>query len=139
MMPAGYHSDSDSTLLPLPKSAITWFGGIFARLREKYLLGCWTKRDDWLGIDFVHLSILSSMAVDTTRTETTSMVLKAVTSWNGGTSVSPRHTVIDIGHGLHILLSVKYVPSHIFLSHDLGLPQVPDILIVFDEISTFLA
>ncbi len=32
MMPAGYHSDSDSTLLPLPKSAITWFGGIFARL-----------------------------------------------------------------------------------------------------------
>ena len=32
MMPAGHHSDSDSTLLPLPKSAITWFGGIFARL-----------------------------------------------------------------------------------------------------------
>ena len=32
MMPAGYHSDSDSTLLPLPKSSITWFGGIFARL-----------------------------------------------------------------------------------------------------------
>ena len=30
MMPAGHHSDSDSTLLPLPKSAITWFGGIFA-------------------------------------------------------------------------------------------------------------
>ena len=32
MMPAGHHSDSDSTILPLPKSAITWFGGIFARL-----------------------------------------------------------------------------------------------------------
>ena len=32
MMPDGHHSDSDSTLLPLPKSAITWFGGIFARL-----------------------------------------------------------------------------------------------------------
>ena len=32
MMPAGHHSDSDSTLLPLPKSTITWFGGIFARL-----------------------------------------------------------------------------------------------------------
>ena len=32
MMPAGHHSYSDSTLLPLPKSAITWFGGIFARL-----------------------------------------------------------------------------------------------------------
>ena len=32
MMPAGHHSDSDSTLLPLPKSSITWFGGIFARL-----------------------------------------------------------------------------------------------------------
>ena len=32
MMPAGYHSDSDSTLLPLQKSAITWFGGTFARL-----------------------------------------------------------------------------------------------------------
>ena len=32
MMPAGHHSDSDSTLLPLPKSAITWLGGIFARL-----------------------------------------------------------------------------------------------------------
>ena len=31
-MPAGHHSDSDSTLLPLPKSSITWFGGIFARL-----------------------------------------------------------------------------------------------------------
>ena len=31
-MPAGHHSDSDSTLFPLPKSAITWFGGIFARL-----------------------------------------------------------------------------------------------------------
>ena len=31
MMPAGHHSDSDYTLLPLPKSAITWFGGIFAR------------------------------------------------------------------------------------------------------------
>ena len=43
MMPAGHHSDSDSTLLPLPKSAITWFGGIFARLREKWLLGCWTN------------------------------------------------------------------------------------------------
>ena len=43
MMPAGHHSDSDSTLLPLPKSAKTWFGGIFARLREKYLLGCWTN------------------------------------------------------------------------------------------------
>ena len=28
-MPAGHHSDSDSTLLPLPKSAIIWFGGIF--------------------------------------------------------------------------------------------------------------
>ena len=42
MIPAGRHSDSDSTLLPLPKSAITWFGGIFARLREKCLLGCWT-------------------------------------------------------------------------------------------------
>ena len=42
MMPAGHHSNSDSTLLPLPKSAITWFGGIFARLREKCLLGCWT-------------------------------------------------------------------------------------------------
>ena len=32
MMPAGHHSDSDSTLLPLPKSVITWLGGIFARL-----------------------------------------------------------------------------------------------------------
>ena len=32
MMPAGHHSDSDSTLLPLPKSALTWFGGIFAML-----------------------------------------------------------------------------------------------------------
>ena len=32
MMPAGHHSDSGSTLLPLPKLAITWFGGIFARL-----------------------------------------------------------------------------------------------------------
>ena len=32
MMPAGHHSDCDSTLLPLPKSSITWFGGIFARL-----------------------------------------------------------------------------------------------------------
>ena len=32
MMPAGHHSDSDYTLLPLPKSAITWLGGIFARL-----------------------------------------------------------------------------------------------------------
>ena len=32
MMPAGHHSDSDSTLLPLPKSSITWLGGIFARL-----------------------------------------------------------------------------------------------------------
>ena len=32
MMPAGYHSDSDYTLLPLPQSSITWFGGIFARL-----------------------------------------------------------------------------------------------------------
>ena len=32
IMPAGRHSDSDSTLLPLPKSAVTWFGGIFARL-----------------------------------------------------------------------------------------------------------
>ena len=32
MMPAGHHSDSDSILLPIPKSAITWFGGIFARL-----------------------------------------------------------------------------------------------------------
>ena len=32
MIPAGYHSDSDSTPLPLQKSAITWFGGIFARL-----------------------------------------------------------------------------------------------------------
>ena len=31
-MPAGQHSDSDSTLRPLPKSSITWFGGIFARL-----------------------------------------------------------------------------------------------------------
>ena len=41
-MPAGHHLDSDSTLLPLPKSAITWFGGIFARLREQCLLGCWT-------------------------------------------------------------------------------------------------
>ena len=29
MMPAGHHSVSDSTLLPLPKSLITWFGGIF--------------------------------------------------------------------------------------------------------------
>ena len=44
MMPAGHHSDSDSTLLPLPKSAITWFGGIFARLRGKCLLGCWTRK-----------------------------------------------------------------------------------------------
>ena len=42
MMPAGHHSDSDSTLLPLPKSAITWFGGIFARLRGKCIPGCWT-------------------------------------------------------------------------------------------------
>ena len=42
MMLAGHHSYSDSTLLPLPKSAITWFGGIFARLWEKCLLGCWT-------------------------------------------------------------------------------------------------
>ena len=32
IMPAGHHSDSDSTLLPLPKSPITWFMGIFARL-----------------------------------------------------------------------------------------------------------
>ena len=32
MMPAGHHSNSDPTLLPLPKSSITWFGGIFARL-----------------------------------------------------------------------------------------------------------
>ena len=32
MMPAGHHSNSDSTLLHLPKSSITWFGGIFARL-----------------------------------------------------------------------------------------------------------
>ena len=33
MMPvAGHHSDSDSTLLPLPKSGTTWFGDIFARL-----------------------------------------------------------------------------------------------------------
>ena len=32
MMPARHHSDFDSTLLPLAKSAITWFGGIFARL-----------------------------------------------------------------------------------------------------------
>ena len=31
MMPAGHHSDSDYTLLPLPKSAVTWLGGIFAR------------------------------------------------------------------------------------------------------------
>ena len=38
MMPAGHHSDSDSTLLPLPKSAITWVGGIFARLRENAYL-----------------------------------------------------------------------------------------------------
>ena len=30
---AGYHSDSDHTLLPLPKSAITWFGSISARLK----------------------------------------------------------------------------------------------------------
>ena len=44
MMPAGHHSDYDSTLLPLPKSAITWFGGIFVRLRGKCLLGCWTTR-----------------------------------------------------------------------------------------------
>ena len=43
MMPAGHHSDSDSTLLPPPKSSITWFGGIFARLRGKCLLGCWTN------------------------------------------------------------------------------------------------
>ena len=35
MMPAGHHSDSDATLLPLPKSAITWFV-------KKCLLGCWT-------------------------------------------------------------------------------------------------
>ena len=32
MMPAGHHSDSDSTVLPLPKSPITWLGGIFASL-----------------------------------------------------------------------------------------------------------
>ena len=32
MIPAGHHSDSDSTVFPLPKSSITWFGGIFARL-----------------------------------------------------------------------------------------------------------
>ena len=32
MMPAWHHADSDSTVLPLPKSVITWFGGIFARL-----------------------------------------------------------------------------------------------------------
>ena len=38
IMPARHHSDSDSTLLPLPKSAITWFGGIFARLRENAYL-----------------------------------------------------------------------------------------------------
>ena len=30
-MPAGHHSDSDSTLLSLLKSTITCFGGIFAR------------------------------------------------------------------------------------------------------------
>ena len=30
-MPAGHHSDSDSTLLPLLKSTLTCFGGIFAR------------------------------------------------------------------------------------------------------------
>ena len=39
MMSAGHHSDSDSTLLPLPKSTITWFGGIFARSSEKCPLG----------------------------------------------------------------------------------------------------
>ena len=42
MMPVGHHSDSDFTLLPLPKPAITWFGCIFARLSGKCLLGCWT-------------------------------------------------------------------------------------------------
>ena len=32
MMLAWHHSDSGSTLHPLPKSSITWFGGIFSRL-----------------------------------------------------------------------------------------------------------
>ena len=54
----------------------------------------------------------ASMAVDTTRTEATSMVVKAVAAWNGGTSVLHWHNFIDIGHGLDILFSVKYVPSH---------------------------
>ena len=43
MMPAGHHSDSDSTLLPLPKSALTWFGGIFARLRYYLAAGLFAK------------------------------------------------------------------------------------------------
>ena len=32
MMPARHHADPDSTPLPVPKSAITCLGGIFARL-----------------------------------------------------------------------------------------------------------
>ena len=40
MMPAGHHSDSDSTLLPLPKSSITWFGGIFCKVTPS---GCCTR------------------------------------------------------------------------------------------------
>ena len=51
MMPAGHPSDSDYTLLPLPKSAITWFGGIFARLRGKCLLGCRTTKDEEMDRD----------------------------------------------------------------------------------------
>ena len=42
MMTAGHHSESEYTLLPLPKSTITWFGGILSRLRGECLLGCLT-------------------------------------------------------------------------------------------------
>ena len=55
MMPAGHHSDSDSTLLPLPKSSITWFGGIFARLPplaaglyEDFLQATFVSRFDYV-------------------------------------------------------------------------------------------
>ena len=58
MMPAGHHSDSDSTLLPLPKSSITWFGGIFARLPPlaaglvSLRLGLWLGLELALGLWF---------------------------------------------------------------------------------------
>ena len=38
MKPAGHHSDSDSALLPLLKSAITWFGGILQGWRKNAYL-----------------------------------------------------------------------------------------------------